>query len=212
MKILGISRSSLGGISRSSLGDSYAHCDYCKCDFSIAHSGSFDIQGHLKTKKHTNYLSLARDAKAVNQPKLNMFMPSSSSTLSAVDRDIIRAEVMVTESLVKMNASLSSADVFTKVVKAAFPDSKIAQGYSCCRNKTTAIINSMAEKEKDDIKEQLQQSPFCVSTDGSNDKGGIKQFPVVISSVGEEGIVTRLLSVSTLKKAATGENILPFKL
>ena len=131
------------GISRSSLGDSYAHCDYCKCDFSIAHSGSFDIQGHLKTKKHTNYLSLARDAKAVNQPKLNMFMPSSSSTLSAVDRDIIRAEVMVPESLVKMNASLSSADVFT--------DTNIAQGYSCCRNKTTAIINSMAEKEKDDI-------------------------------------------------------------
>ncbi|KAK7484378.1 hypothetical protein BaRGS_00024383 [Batillaria attramentaria] len=90
------------GISRSSLGDSYAHCDYCKCDFSITHSGSFDIQGHLKTKKHTNYLSLARDTKAVNQPKLNMFMPTSSGTLSAMDRDIVRTEVMVTESVVKI--------------------------------------------------------------------------------------------------------------
>ncbi|KAK7491024.1 hypothetical protein BaRGS_00017720 [Batillaria attramentaria] len=31
-----------------------------------------------------------------------MSMPSSSGTLSAVDRDIVRAKVMVTESLVKM--------------------------------------------------------------------------------------------------------------
>ncbi|KAK7499320.1 hypothetical protein BaRGS_00009295 [Batillaria attramentaria] len=47
------------GISRSSLGDSYAHCDYCKCDFSIAQR-QFRYPRTPENEEHTNYLSLAR--------------------------------------------------------------------------------------------------------------------------------------------------------
>ena len=62
--------------------------------------------------------------------------------------DVTRAEVMLTETLVKLNVPLSAADTLKKVVKIAFPDSAIAKNYSCARNKTTEIVNQLATSEK----------------------------------------------------------------
>ena len=59
---------------------------------------------------------------------------------------------MVTETLAKMNVPLTVSDVMSKTMKIAFPDSAIAKNYSCSRNKTTAIINHIAESEQKTLK------------------------------------------------------------
>ena len=52
-----------------------------------------------------------------------------------------------------------------------------------------------------DIKTELQEffshGPFCVATDGSNEQCD-KQYPVVITTVGDRGMETSLLSVPVL--------------
>ena len=40
------------GISQSKRGPSFARCDVCNCDFSIAHGGANDVKRHLITAKH----------------------------------------------------------------------------------------------------------------------------------------------------------------
>ena len=136
-------------------------------------------------------------------------MPSQQ--VSQVEQGVIRAEAMFSELIVKSNLPLTTADIITKTVKSAFPDSKIAQSYSCSRNKTTAIITSMAEDIKVSVKDRMLTGPFCVATDGSNEQRE-KQYPVVITTIGESGISTDLLSVPTLdlQSASTGKVPLMF--
>lgn len=88
------------------------------------------------------------------------------------------------ELIVKMNLPLSTADVISKTVKNAFPESKTAQNYQCCRKKATAMIHQMSLDIKSTLKARIATGPFCVSTDGSNVQRD-KQYPVVITTVGE---------------------------
>ena len=135
----------VGGIVKSPMGAEFARCEYCNADIKISHGGMHDIQEHLKTKKHKSRLAMAKDAKS--SMKIVDLLPSGSKTTqeSELDQNVIRAEALMTETIVKLNIPLSAADTLTKTVKAAFFDSQIAKKYSCCRNKTTDISYSEAE-------------------------------------------------------------------
>ena len=73
-------------ISKSDRGDGFASCKLCESDFSISHSGTFDIEKHMKTKKHVE-MSLIRK----NTRSLMSFFPSTT-----VDNSVINAEVLFT--------------------------------------------------------------------------------------------------------------------
>ena len=44
------------GVSASKKGASYAHCDSCNTDFSVAHAGVNDVKKHVSTAKHQHSL------------------------------------------------------------------------------------------------------------------------------------------------------------
>ena len=113
------------------------HSVYCLSDINISHSGQFDIETHCKSMKHKKYVSAKKDVEKC--PKLPAFFTSTPKTTKCGPEvlDVTRAEVMLTETLLKLNMPLSAADTLKKVVKIAFPDSAIAKNYSCARNKTT---------------------------------------------------------------------------
>ena len=62
----------------------------------------------------------------------------------------------------------------------------------------------MAATIKEDIVDEMKRGPFSLATDGSNDAKD-KQFPIVVTTVSEFGLRTRLLSVPVLSVAATGK-------
>lgn len=49
-----------------------------------------------------------------------------------------------------------------------FPDSKIAKGFSAARTKTTCIVNMALRPH---LVAHMQEYPFAVAIDGSNDTG-----------------------------------------
>ena len=124
-------------IQPSQKGENHARCTLCSSDFSIAHSGSYDITHHIETAKHR---SIA-ETKSANRP-IRQFMPSTSNA----DHDVIRAETLWTEYVIEHNMPFVSSDDFTDVVKKMFPDSKIASQFSCRRTKTTAIARTLGKK------------------------------------------------------------------
>ena len=190
------------GIEVSTLGNTFARCVYCKTDVSIAHSGIYDIQRHCRKNIHQQHEAAAKTA--AKCASITSFMPSQNVKME--EEPTIRAEVMLTELTVRTNLPLSTADIISRTVKSAFPDSKIVQNYSCCRNKATAIIKCMAAETKDQLRQKISSGPFCVATDGSNDQRQ-KQYPVVITTVGDSGVEQSLLSVPVLdlQTPSTGE-------
>lgn len=61
-----------------------------------------------------------------------------------------------------------------------FPDSKIATNFKCGRSKGTAIAKEIAAKTTLDLADRMKRLPFTISTDGSNDRGEEKLFPLVV--------------------------------
>ena len=122
-----------------------------------------------------------------------------TSTDSNLDKQVLNAEVMVTNFLVQLNIAL--------LFKEAFPDSKIAKKYASRRTKTTVIINkSFAPHCVDYIVEHCKSQPYSVGTDGSNDTGVEKINPICVKIFD----VNRLKTVTThfvdmcLKSGADG--------
>ena len=60
---------------------------------------------------------------------------------------------------------------------------------------------------KSNLIDRMKSGPVSISTDGSNDEKS-KQFPLVVRTVGQDGLVnSELLAVPVVKGSATGENI-----
>ena len=123
-------------------------------------------------------------------------------------KDTTRAEVMLVELIAQLNLSINSADAFTEAFKTMFPDSKIAQAFSCARTKTTAIIKDIAKVHKDSLLERMKTSPFSLSTDGSNDSNS-KLYPIVVRTVNPQtlSVEAEVVSLPVLDESATGKNI-----
>ena len=67
------------------------------------------------------------------------------------------------------NLAFAIGDHFTKLVKEMFPDSKIAQRFSCSRTKAAAVINrALAPHASDPVIKLLQTQPFTLMVDESN--------------------------------------------
>ena len=59
---------------------------------------------------------------------------------SSLENKITAAEVHFTAFIAEHNLPFSASDHFTKLCKAIFPDSKIAEGFACGRTKATSIF------------------------------------------------------------------------
>ena len=85
-------------ILRSQRGENYARCTLCSADFSISHSGIFDVSRHVESGKHR---SIA-ESKSSNH-NIKQFMSSE-------DLSVIRAETLWTDYIVKHNLPFASSD------------------------------------------------------------------------------------------------------
>ena len=143
------------GITPSRLRKTYASCKYCSKIISIASSGQFDISRHCETKGHLKTVELLKAV--TSTPSIVNFMPSKSATPNQLA--VVIAETMFSELIVKMNLPLSTADIISKTVKSAFPDSQIAASYGCCHGKTKKIVEHLASTIKVTLREKLRADP-----------------------------------------------------
>ena len=90
-----------------------------------------------------------------------------------------------------------------------FPDSEIARKYRCGRTRTACVIESLAKADGDSISEVMKTSPFSVATDGSNDYGAIKLYPIAVRYFNDEigRVVCVLLQMLECTESSTGCNI-----
>ena len=187
------------GIVKSEKGRSFAFCELCRVNFSIHHSGAYDINRHCNTSKHTNAL------KASDSKPLTSFFNAKKSE----DNSVIHSEVVFTKFLIDKNIPLAVSDDCGELFQSMFPNSEECKKYRCGRTKTTAIVHEIAKHKKEETLSAVGSNVYSLATDGGNDTNN-KLFPILIrySNTEQEKIVTEILSVDTLESTtATGRNI-----
>jgi hypothetical protein len=106
---------------------------------------------------------------------------SKTNKETTLSKNVIKAEVMITNFLVQHNLPIATADHLGPLFTEIFPDSTIASSYSCGRTKTSAILNeALAPECHKYVVEHSKTHPYSVGTDGSNDTGIAKMNPVSI--------------------------------
>ena len=191
----------------SSKGAEFAFCTKCTLHFSISHGGQHDIKRHVNSESHKSHCA------STSSPQITNFFTAAVTKDDAkgkLEDDITKAEATLFRVIGHCNMPMATADMLTQCVKFMFPDSKIATGMKCGRNKATAVIKAMAQDTKHSLRARMKRGPFTISTDGSNDSDS-KLYPIVIRCVSDSGLVcSELLSIPVCDGPATGENI--FKL
>ena len=193
------------------LSDSQA--EICATSFGCAHGGLNDVVRHVEGTSHKKRAEeRERQSKLVKSNKkiLDLFPASSGrSQVSNQELSVMRAETYFVDAVVEMNLPMASLDTFSKLVKKAFRDSKIAQSFQCARSKGTAVAKELAAKITLALAERMKLGPFTLSTDGSNDSGSSKLFPLVVRTVNPdtEEVRSDALSVPAIEGSASRENI-----
>ena len=83
------------------------------------------------------------------------------------------------------------------------------KNFQCGRSKGTAIVKEVSAKATLSLGERISHQPFTVSTDGSNDAGCQKLYPLAIKSVNPDTleVSSEMLSIPICEGSSIGGNI-----
>ena len=80
--------------------------------------------------------------------------------------------------LTQHNTFFNISDHLCPLIRNEFKGSEVAQLFSCSRTKTAAIVNCLGDHFFDKLKSDMQNMPYSLMLDASNDNGIQKMFPI----------------------------------
>ena len=176
-------------------------CLVCKKEVSCAHQGEGDLKRHIRGKDHQKALT----AKANVKPISSFFMKNNG----AEELSVRRAELKFTGFLAEHNLPIAAADHLGHLIRNCFPDSKIAQNYSCARTKASCLLNDAISPDLlDDLIKDMKINFFTLCVDGSNDQNLQKMNPVTVRifDINQQKVVCKFLDMCPTK-GSTAEAI-----
>ena len=155
-------------------GPLFAFCTVCNSDINIAGGGVYDVKRHCDGVKHKKSLQSVSA-----QPSISSLMNSASK--ESLSSKVLKSEVFFAKFVAEHNLSFSTADHFTKLCKKMFPDSNIAEKFSCARTKTTALVtHALAHSAEEDVVAACRTQAFTILSDGGNDNFMKKYFAILV--------------------------------
>ena len=181
--------------------ESEVFCLICSKSIKISHHGRGDLVRHCTGNGHKKMLNEKRHQREIDTAFYRRDQP--------LDVAARKAEVKITGFLAEHNLPISVADHIGPLLKDIFPDSKIASAYACGRTKSTCILNRAIKPDlQAKLTDQMLESFFSISTDGSNDQNLEKMNPVTVRlfDINQYKVVTNFLDMC-LSRASTAAAI-----
>ena len=154
-----------------------AYCIWCKKTFSIDKCGGSQARSHARSGQHDKSEKLYKNQKTF----------TSSGSLQAgqfilsQEELIIKAETLNALHYVQHNYSYASASNQSLLYKEMFPDSAIAQSFTCGSSKMAYIIKfGLALYFEEKIKEDIKGAPFTFKFDETTTRQVVKQYDAYI--------------------------------
>ncbi len=207
------------GISRSSRGKNFGFCKLCGTHINISHGGVSDVRKHLATAKHQQMVQA--EGQSMDLRKMISHPVRDGAT---------RAEILFGMFVAEHNISFSTANHFSHLVQAMFPDSDIAQNYQCARTKATCIIKRALNPHfLDPVIQLCQRGPFSILCDEDSytenkhlailvrfwdDKLGIpvtRFLDMPVCNIGTASNLFECINASLEKRSISWQNVVAFE-
>ena len=111
--------------------------------------------------------------------------------------------------LVQHNTFFNISDHLCPLIRNEFKGSAVAESFSCSRTKTAAIVNCLGDHFFENLKTDMQNLPYSLMLDSSNDNGVEKMFSVMVRiyDVNFGRIMTKFLDMNLLegREASTAD-------
>ena len=157
-------------------------CTFCNEHISIGHGGKKEFKCHVERPKHLENTRLARENGV--QAQLTDLRSSVSSISHSFQNFVTKAEVLFAQFIAEHNLPFSVGDHLTKLVKKAFPDSKIAEKFQCGHTKTAAIVNkALAPHYMEAIIPAACDGPLTIMMDESNKRSDDKACAILVKMI-----------------------------
>ena len=114
--------------------------------------------------------------------------------------------------LVQHNTFFRISDHLSEIVNNEFVGCIAGKEYQCHRTKTGAIVNCIGNDFFEQLKSSMQESPYSLMLDASNDTGIEKMFPITVRIfyINFNRIMTKFFDMNLLtgRRASTAEEML----
>jgi hypothetical protein len=121
----------------------------------------------------------------------------------------IAAETKMVMLLVQHNSFFNISDHLCPLIRDKFKGSAVAEHFSCSRTKVAAIVNCLGDHFCEDLVTDMQNLPYSLMLDASNDNGLEKMFPVTVHiyDVNFGRVLTKFLDMNLLegREASTAD-------
>ena len=157
------------------------------------------MKRHCRSVKHRSLFEGLQD-----QSSLPVTLARAHTENSFRDK-VLKSEIFFARFIAEHNAT---ADHFTGLCKCMFPDSKIAEAFSCARTKTAALVtHALGPAAESVVTRMCHNQPFTILCDGGNDNFD-KYFGVLVRLWDENSrkVVVRFLDCPVVN-IATGETL-----
>ena len=103
--------------------------------------------------------------------------------------------------MVQHNSFFNILDHSALIIRSEFSDSKVAKKFTSGKTKTAAIVNSIGDYFFEELKSSMEENPFSIILDGSNDNGLEKMYPITIRiyDVRFNRVMTKFFSMNLLE-------------
>ena len=98
---------------------------------------------------------------------------------SEIDHSI-QAETKCVMLLIQHSSIFNISDHLPPLIRSEFRGSQAAENFSCGRTKIAAIVNSLGDHFFEKLKSDMQEMPYSLMLDGSNDTSLSKMFPITV--------------------------------
>ena len=92
----------------------------------------------------------------------------------------VQAETKCVMLLIQHNSFFNISDHLSPLTLSEFRGSQAAENFSCGMNKTTAIVNCLGDHFFKKLKSDMQEMPYSLMLDGSNDTDLSKMFLITV--------------------------------
>ena len=103
--------------------------------------------------------------------------------------------------MVQHNSFFNILDHLALIIRSEFSDSKVAKKFTSGKTKTAAIVNSIGDYFFEELKSSMEENPFSIMLDGSNDNGLEKMYPITVRiyDVRFNRVMTKFFSMNLLE-------------
>ena len=92
----------------------------------------------------------------------------------------IQAETKCVMLLIQHNSFFNISDHLSPLTRSEFRGSQAAEIFLCGRTKTAAIVNCLGDHFFEKLKSDMQEMPYSLMLDGSNDTDLSKMFLITV--------------------------------